>query len=157
MAGPVTVFINFIDFEKAFDSIHRETLWKIMELYEVPSKILNTIQKLLENNEICVVNNGLQSDWVRIESGVKQGCGMSSFLFLLVLDWVMRNSVEGKNTGLRWKFMSKLEDLDYADDIALLSSKFSDLQDKTTAIKEWAEKAGLKINAGKTKTMRMNV
>ena len=45
--------------------------------------------------------------------------------------------------------MSKLEDLDFADDIALLSSKFSDLQDKTTAIKECAEKAGLKINAGK--------
>ena len=77
-----------------------------------------------------MVNNGLQSDWVRIESGVKQGCGMSGFLFLLVLDWVMRNSVEGKNAGLRWKFMSKLEDLDFADNIALLSSKFSDLQDK---------------------------
>ena len=151
------LYINFIDFEKAFDSIHRETLWKIMELYGVPSKILSTIQKLYENNEICVINNGLQSDWVRIESGVKQGCGMSGFLFLLVLDWVMRNSAEVNNTGLRWKFMSKLEDLDFADDIALLSSKFSDLQDKTTAIKEWAEKAGLKINAGKTKTMRMNV
>ena len=53
--------------------------------------------------------------------------------------------------------MSKLEDIDFADDIALLSSKFSDLQDKTISIKEWAEKAGLKINAGKTKTMRLNV
>ena len=53
--------------------------------------------------------------------------------------------------------MSKLEDLDFADDIALLSSKFSDLQDKTTSIKEWTEKAGLKINAVKTKTMRLNI
>ena len=150
------LYLNFIDFEKAFDSIHRETLWKIMELYGVPPKILTIIKKLYRNNEICVSNNGLQSDWVRIESGVKQGCGMSGFLFLIVLDWVMRNSVEGKNTGIRWKFTSKLEDLDFADDIALMSSKFNDIQDKTTAVKEWAEKAGLKININKTKSMRLN-
>ena len=68
----------------------------------------------------------------------------------------MRNSVQGKNTGIRWKFMTKLEDLDFADDIALISSKFNDIQDKTTAVKEWAEKAGLKINIGKTKNMRLN-
>ena len=150
------LYLNFIDFEKAFDSIHRETLWKIMESYGVPPKILTIIKKLYKNNEICVTNNGLQSDWVRIESGVKQGCGMSGFLFLIVLDWVMRNSVEGKNTGIRWKFTSKLEDLDFADDIALMSSKFNDIQDKTTAVKEWAEKAGLKININKTKSMRLN-
>ena len=74
--------LNFIDFEKAFDSIHRETLWKIMEFYGVPSKKATIIKRLYRNNEICVTNNGLQSDWVRIESGVKQGCGMSGFLFL---------------------------------------------------------------------------
>ena len=42
---------------------------------------------------------------------------MSGFLFLLVLDWVMNSSVQGKNTGIRWKFTSKLEDLEYTDDI----------------------------------------
>ena len=155
--GRPSLYINFIDFEKAFNSIHRETLRKIMKVNGVLSKILNTIQKLYENNEICVVNNGLQSDWMRIESGVKQGCDMSGFLFLLVLDWVMRNNVEGKTIGIRWKFMSKLADLDFADDSALLSSKLSDLQDKTTDIKEWIEKAGLKINAGNTKTIRLKV
>jgi hypothetical protein len=82
---------------------------------------------------------------------------MSGFLFILVLDWVMNNSVEGKNTGIRWKFMSKLEDLDFAYDIALLSSKYSDIQSKTTSLKEWTEKVGLKININKTKTMRISV
>jgi hypothetical protein len=115
------------------------------------------ISRLYENNEICVVNNSLQSDWVRIISGVKQGCGMSGFLFILVLDWVMNNSVEGKTTGIRWKFMSKLEDVGFADDIALLSSKYCDIQSKTTSVKEWAEKVGLKININKIKTMRINV
>jgi hypothetical protein len=53
--------------------------------------------------------------------------------------------------------MSKLEDFNFADDIALLSSKYSDIQSKTTSVKEWAEKVGLKININKTKTMRINV
>ena len=56
-----------------------------MEFYGVPPKIVTIIIKLYENNEICVMSNRLQSDWVRIESGVKQGCGMSGFLFLLAL------------------------------------------------------------------------
>ena len=131
-------------------------LWKIMELYGVPPKISTVIKRWYQNNEICVTNNGLQSDWMRIESGVKQGCGMSGFLFCLVLDWVMRNSVQGKNTGIRWKFMSKLEDLDFADDIALISSKINDIQAKTTAAKKWAVKAGLKFNIWKIKSMRLN-
>jgi hypothetical protein len=42
--------------------------------------------------------------------------------------------------------MSKLGDLDFADDIALLSSKYSDIQRKTTPVKEWGEKVGLTIN-----------
>ena len=61
---------------------------------------------------------------------------MSGFLFLLAFDLVMKNSVQGKDTGIRWKFMSKVENLDFADDIALLCSNFNDIQDKTTAVKE---------------------
>jgi hypothetical protein len=41
---------------------------------------------------------------------------MSGFLFLLVLDWVMRNIVQGENTGVRWTFTSKLEDLNFPDE-----------------------------------------
>ena len=56
-----------------------------------------------------------------MKSGVKQGCNMSGFLFLLVIDWIMRKTLEGDNTGIRWKLWSKLNDLDFADDIALIS------------------------------------
>jgi hypothetical protein len=78
-----------------------------MGQYGVPRKLTTKISRLYENNEICVVNNGLQSDWARIISGVKQGCGFSGFLFILVLDWwVMNNSVEGKK---HWNTMEIYE------------------------------------------------
>ena len=41
---------------------------------------------------------------------------MSALLFLLVVDWVMRNTLQEGNTGKRWKFNTKLKDLDFADD-----------------------------------------
>ena len=47
---------------------------------------------------------------------------MLGFLFLLVIDWIMRRTLEGDKTGIRWKLRSRLNDLDFADDIALLSS-----------------------------------
>ena len=81
---------------------------------------------------------------------------MSGFLFLLVLDWVMRKCVDGKSTGIRWNFINRLEDLEFEDDIALISSKFEDMQKKTNKLEETASKTGLKININKTKTMRIN-
>ena len=57
---------------------------------------------------------------------------MSGFLFLLVIDWIMRRAIMGANTGIRWKLWSKLDDLDFADDIALTSSTKFQIQQKVT-------------------------
>ncbi|XP_062577229.1 uncharacterized protein LOC134239087 [Saccostrea cucullata] len=81
---------------------------------------------------------------------------MSGFLFIIVVDWIMRNT-NNKKRVIRWKFMSTLEDLDYADDFALLSSKHSDMQEKTRRLHAVAEYTGLKINVDKTKSMRINM
>ena len=55
---------------------------------------------------------------------------MSGCLFLLVIDWVMRRSVEGASTGIRWKITTMLEDLDFVDDLALVSSALTQIQMK---------------------------
>ena len=56
---------------------------------------------------------------------------MSALLFLLVVDLAMRNTWQEGNTGIRRKFNTKLEDLDFADDMALLSSTRQHIQTKT--------------------------
>ena len=68
----------------------------------------------------------------------------------------MRKCVYGKSTGIRWNFMNRLEDLEFADDIAPILSKFEDKQKKTNKLEETATKTGLKININNTKTMRIN-
>lgn len=86
----------------------------------------------------------------------KQGCNMSGFLFLIIMDWVMRRTVGNGENGIRWRFTSKLDDLDFADDIALISSTKQQIQDKTTKLEEEARRVGLKVSTEKTKTMRIN-
>lgn len=53
-------------------------------------------------------------------TAVKQGCCMSGSWFLIIIDWVLQQPVKKKRMGIRWIFTTLLNDLDFADDIALL-------------------------------------
>ena len=88
-----SLYVNFIDFEKAFDSVHRDSLWLIMRSYGIPSKIINMVKALYDDFQCAVVDGQDTTEWFKIKTGVKQGCNMSDLLFLLVVDWVMRNTL----------------------------------------------------------------
>ena len=46
--------VNFVDFEKAFDSVHQDSLWKIMKTYSIPEKFIRIIRLLYEDT-LCTV------------------------------------------------------------------------------------------------------
>ena len=52
---PPAKYVNFIDFEKAFDSIHRESLWCILRHYGIPCKIVTIIKMLYEGFKSMVI------------------------------------------------------------------------------------------------------
>jgi hypothetical protein len=54
---------------------------------------------------------------------------MSVVLFNLVIDWIMPKATEDSQRGIRWSFFSSLEDLDFADDLALLSHTHQHIQE----------------------------
>ena len=117
-----SLFMLRATLKKAFESVHRETLWTIMKVYGIPEKLIEMVKITYEDNKCSVVDGTGVYEWLDIKSGVKQGCSMSGFLFLLIIDWVMRQTPYDNNTGILWKMTTKLDDLDFADDIALLSS-----------------------------------
>ena len=63
---------------------------------------------------------------------------------------------ENNRYGIRWKLTTTLDDLDFADDLALLSSRWSQAQDKLSRLSLFGGKVGLKINIDKTKVLRYN-
>ena len=151
-----SLYMNFVDFKRAFDSVDRGATWNILRHYGLPDKFLSIIMKLHENFQCQVIHKGQTSEPFAVDSGVRQGCLLSLVIFLVTLDWVTRTAYGGQQTGIRWTFDKRLDDLEYADDICLLAHRLEDLTDKTSALAETAQRVGLYINTEKTKVMRVN-
>jgi len=52
------LLVNFIDFQKAFDYVHRYSAWNIMKCYGIPNKIYDIIQNFYNNSRCAVRSNG---------------------------------------------------------------------------------------------------
>ena len=126
------LYINFIDYEKAFDSVDRETMWKLLRHYGVPEKIISSIRCTFQDMSCRIAHAGQLSESFEEETGVQQGCRLSPFFFLLVIDWSMKTTTTGRYNGIQWTLWTQLDDLDFADDLALLSHNHKQMQDKTT-------------------------
>nr|KAG5709927.1 hypothetical protein BaRGS_029969 [Batillaria attramentaria] len=150
------LYINFIDYEKAFDSVDREALWKLLRHYGVPGKIISLIQCTYQDMSCRIAHAGQLSESFEVKTGVRQGCLLSPFLFLLVIDWIMKTTTAGRKNGIQWTLWTQLDDLDFADDLALLSHSHSQTQDKTTCLEATSAGTGLKINRKKTELMKIN-
>ena len=69
-----TIYINFIDFEKAFDSVDREILWKLLRHYGVPDKILSLIRCTYKDLSCKIAHASQLSESFKVKTGVRQGC-----------------------------------------------------------------------------------
>ena len=74
---------------------------------------------------------------------------------LCIVDWVMKKATCDTASGIEWLIDSKLKDLDFADDIALLDVSLNGIQDLTSQVEDAAKLVGLPVNAGKTKMMTL--
>jgi len=80
------LYIAFIDLKTAFDSVDHASLWAILACIGVPGKILRLFKKLYGDSQSCVRINGKISEWLNINSGVRQGCVAAPDLFNCVVD-----------------------------------------------------------------------
>ncbi len=128
------VYVNFIDFEKAFDSVDRETLWKLMTHYGIQPKFISIIKSTYHRIQCRLLHEGCPSEAFDVLTDMRQGCLLSPFLFPLCIDWIMSqvtNSYSSNNrTGIQWSLAEQLKDLDFADDIALLAHTHQQMHDK---------------------------
>ena len=85
-----TLYNNFIDFKQAFDSVSQKGLWKTMRHCGVPEELVVLIEDIYSKSRSAVRVAGELTDWFQIKVGVRQGCGMSADLFILILEIVMR-------------------------------------------------------------------
>ena len=154
----------FIDFKKAFDSIHRGVLMKILLAYGIPNKIVDLIDLLYSKTKAQVLTPDGLTEIFDILAGVMQGDTLAPYLFIIVIDYCMTEAlIKHPDIGFtitpaqsrRIKAI-KLADTEFADDIALLTDSIVDMQALLSTLEEEAAKVGLHMNEKKTNYMLIN-
>ena len=86
----------FVDFNKAFNSIHSGKMMKILRACEIPGQLVNAISKLYEETQAKVLSPNGEADHFEILAGVLQGNTLAPYLFAIVIDYVMRRAFGDK-------------------------------------------------------------
>ena len=116
-----SLYVSFVDYHKAFDSIHRDSLWQLLRHIDIPLKLIMLTKKSYEDLTCQVVHRGKLTEKFVEKTGFCRGCLLSPFLFLLAIDWIKKMTTEETRNGILWTLWDQLEFFDFADDLALLS------------------------------------
>jgi len=60
-----TLYVNFVYFAKAFDSVHQHRLWKILRAYGIPSHIAEFMKSFYDNFTCCVGDGDICPHWCK--------------------------------------------------------------------------------------------
>ena len=164
----------FVDLRKAYDSVPRDTLWRILRVYGVHTKLIDLLMDLHTGTQAAVRMGGVVSEWFDVHGGVRQGCVIAPLLFNIYMDFVVRQATaqmpEGCGVKLAYHADGKLERdgcgsggcvellsvLLYADDMVLLSPSREELVVMLQVMDKVAASLELRINASKTEILSID-
>ena len=75
----------FLDWAKAFDKVDQGTLIAVLESYNIPHSLMKVLRSIYADPEFKVRIDGRDSDWHKQSTGIRQGCPLSPYLFIVVM------------------------------------------------------------------------
>ena len=144
------IYFCFIDYDKAFDCVDHNKLWKILKEVGIPDHLTCLLRNLYAGQEATVRTGHGTTDWFQIGKGVCQGCILSPCLFNLYTEYIMRNAgLEKAQAGIKIA-RRNINNLRYADDTTCMAESEEELKCLLNKLKEESEIVGLKLNIQKT-------
>ena len=114
------IYFCFIDYAKALDCVDHNKPWKILKEMGIPEHLTCLLINLYAGQEATVRTVYGTTDWFQIRKGVHQGCILSSCLFNLYAEYIMRNSgLEEAQAGIKIA-RRNVNNLRYADDTTFM-------------------------------------
>ena len=148
------VYVAFVDFRKAFDTVNHERLLQTIKDLGINGKFYNTVKSMYDSLVSCVrINNDL-SEFFECPVGVRQGCVLSPTLFSLFINQLANQVNDLGEHGIQMlPNILELFLLLFADDIALISNSPGGLQSQLNILKNCCDRLMLTVNKTKTKIM----
>ena len=166
------LYIVFVDFTKAFDTVGRTGLWKLLRKYGCTDKFTSLVESLHTGMMASVSDGTNSSDSFGVTNGVKQGCVLAPTLFSIFLSAMLEEAFRDLDDGVYIQsrqdadlynvahFRAKtkctlqlIRELLFADDSALLAHSPEEIQRIIDAFSKASKKFGLKINIKKTEVL----
>ena len=107
------LYMTFVDLTKAFDTVSREGLWKIMAKFGCPTKFTAMMRQFHDGMLARVQNDGKFSDPFPVTNGVKQGCALVPTLFRMMFSAMLTAAFQDGDHGIpiRYRFHGKFFNL----------------------------------------------
>lgn len=167
------LYTTFVDLTKAFDTVSREGLWKIMRKFGCPDKFINMVRQFHDGMLARVLDDGDSSDAFPVTNGVKQGCVLAPTLFSMMFSAMLSDAFcndEETNIKIRFRTDGKLfnlrrlqaktkveegsvRDLLFADDCALNADTEDKMQQSMNCFSNACKSFGLTISTKKTEVL----
>jgi len=148
----------FLDYQKAFDTVPHEGLFRKMDIMGIRGRMLGFVQALYANSRVVVqANDGSHSEPFHLRRGVRQGCPMSPLLFIIYINDMFDTCKYGAKVPTvhcmrkgTTKFMAhSITGLLFADDAVALASELAALELTLREIIVWSDKHELSFGTGK--------
>ena len=141
------LYISFIDLKKAFDSVSREGLWKILAKFGCPEKFVKMVRLFHDDLVARVLNDDGSSEPFQVTNGVKKGCVLAPTLFSMMFAAMLMEAFKDSPTGIPIRYRydgnlfnlrrlralskvneTKIRDLLFADDCAFNAATEQEMQ-----------------------------
>jgi hypothetical protein len=164
--------MTFVDLTKAFDTVSRDGLWKIMSKFGCPERFICITREFHDGMMAHVRDNGQTSPSFSVSNGVKQGCVLAPTLFSLMFSAMLHDAFRNERPGMdirvrtdgglfnlrRFKAKTKTHiirvcELLFADDCALVASTHDEMQKSVNLFEKACTDFGLTISTKKTEVL----
>lgn len=144
------IYLAFIDYSKAFDSLRHYYIWRCLEQQGIQSSYIEILKSIYKSSKASIKLESTGESFP-IKKGVRQGDPLSPTLFNAVLEHIFRQ-LNWDHLGLNING-ARLNHLRFADDLVLLEENPTELEQMMQSLANISREVGLEINACKTKLM----
>ena len=145
----LTGILTSLDFRKAFDSLEWPFIMKTLDCFNFVCDIKRWVNTFYSNIESTVINNGFRTNWFKPSKGVRQGCPLSPYLFILSSEILSNKIRQDPNIKGIKIYENEIKLSQFADDTTLFNADLASLERALKIIDDFGRIAGLSLNVKK--------